>query len=67
VRNLELEEWRRRIEELENRRIRYVGVIAYSELEDDMDEERNVDERDPGERLISFMTNRGNARVEVYF
>jgi hypothetical protein len=30
-----------------------------------MEEEINVDERDPTQHLISFLKDRGNARVEV--
>jgi hypothetical protein len=62
-----LEELRRRIEELENRQIGDVGAIADSESKDEMEEERNVDERDSVKRLISFLKDRGNARVEVSF
>jgi hypothetical protein len=29
-----------------------------------MEEERNVDERDPSKDLISFMKDRGNARLD---
>jgi hypothetical protein len=32
-----------------------------------MEEEKNVDERDPTEHLISFMKDRDNARVEFSF
>lgn len=61
----ELEELKRRIKEIENRRIADVGIITYYELEDDIGEEWNVDERNPTKCLISFFKDRGNAGVEV--
>jgi hypothetical protein len=36
-----------------------------SKSEDDPEEERNVEELDPMKCLISFLKDRGNARVEV--
>ena len=56
-----MEELRRRIKELENIRIGDVVVVADLELEDEMEEEQNVDERDPEKRLISFMKDKANA------
>jgi hypothetical protein len=61
--NRELENLRRRIEELENRRNGDDEV--YSEPEEEIEDERDGDERDPTTRLISYLSNRGSAKVEV--
>jgi hypothetical protein len=61
----ELEELRRRIEELENRR--YGDVETDSESESEPEAERNVEEVDPTTWLISFLKDRGSARVEVSY
>jgi hypothetical protein len=51
------------MEELENRRIG--DAIGDIESEDDIEEEQNVEEGDPTIQLISFMKDKGSARVEV--
>jgi hypothetical protein len=61
--NRELENLRRRIEELKNRRNGNDGV--YSEPKEEIKDERDGDERDPTSRLISYLSNRGSAKVEV--
>jgi hypothetical protein len=61
--NRELENLRRRIEELENRRNGNDEV--YSELEEEIKDEWDGDERYPTTRLISYLSNRGSAKVEV--
>jgi hypothetical protein len=62
VRNRELEELRRRIEELENRRNGEVELD--SESEEEIEVEQNDEEGDPTMHLISFLSNRGSVRVE---
>ena len=57
-----MEELRRRIEDLENRRLG--DVEEDLESKDNIEEERNAEEGDPTLRLISFMKDRGSARVE---
>ena len=61
--NRELEELRRRIEELENRR--NGNEETDSKVEEKIEEEYNAREVDPVVHLISFLINRGNAKVEV--
>lgn len=61
--NRELEDLRRRIEELENRRNGDVEVDLGSEGE--IEEEHDAKERDLAIRMISYLSNKGSARVEV--
>ena len=57
-----MEELRRRIEDLENRRLGDVEEDLDSK--DNIEEERNAEEGDPTLHLISFMKDRGSARME---
>lgn len=61
--NQEIEELIQRIEELNHRRIGDAKLD--SELKEEIDEEQDTEERDPTTRLISYLRNRGSARVEV--
>jgi hypothetical protein len=63
ARNIELEELRRRIEELEN--IRLGDVETDLESEDELEQERNVEEVDLVVQLIYFLKDKGSERVEV--
>jgi hypothetical protein len=56
-----LEELQRRIEELENRRLG--DVKLYSESEDEIEEEPNVEEGYLVVHSISFPKEKGSARV----
>jgi hypothetical protein len=60
VRNYELEELRRRIKELENRRLGDVEVE--SESKDEIKEERDVEEGHPTICVIYFLRDKGSAR-----
>jgi hypothetical protein len=48
---------------MENRRLG--DVETDSDSEDQIEEERNVEEGDPTVRLIYFLKDRGSARMEV--
>jgi len=63
--NRELENLRRRIEELEN--IRNGDDEVYSDLEEEIEDEWDNDERDPISRMIVYLSNRGSAKGEVSF
>ena len=63
VGNQVLENLRRRIEELENCRNRDDEV--YSNLEEEIEDEQDSNERDPAAKLILYLSNRGSAKVEV--
>jgi hypothetical protein len=54
---------RRRIEELENHRNGDDEV--YLEPEEEIKDERDNDERDPTTIMISYLSNKGSAKVEV--
>ena len=56
-----MEELRRRIKELENGR--NGGGKLNSEVEEEIEEEKNNGEVNPAMHLISFLSNRGITRV----
>jgi hypothetical protein len=61
--NRELKILRRRIEELENRRNGDDDV--YSDPEEEVKDKCDGDERDPTTKMISYLSNKGSAKVEV--
>jgi hypothetical protein len=63
VRNRELEELRRIIEELENRGNGETELD--SDSEEDIEVEQNAEEGDSTVRSISLLSNKGSTRVEV--
>ena len=63
ARNEELEELRRRIEELEN--IRNGEDELASKVEEEIEIKQNDEDKDPTVRLIPYMSNMGSTRVEV--